>query len=125
MPRLSSVTLMAAACLTALCSAGQAQTLRDGTYSGGSDTYVLSATLQGWTAYISVSTAGCIGEISGSLQKNSAGQLLLVPDDFDLTQCAIGLFPDSDTSFQTMELPECFPYHGAACNFEGTFALQQ
>lgn len=109
----------------ALAAPGHAQEVQQGTYLAEmSSTYSIVATVERERASLSVRTVGCIGEMSGQLARNSAGQLLIVDDDFDQTQCAIGLIADTDRSFQTMQVPECNIYHGFACNFEGYFVLQ-
>lgn len=104
---------------------GYAQQLPDGTYRNGSqDGMSLQVTLQNNRVEVSTSTIGCLGVVEGWLGHNTSGQLFVVADDYEQSQCVIQLFPESGRGFRMQQGQGCSYHHGAACSFEGTVWLQ-
>lgn len=106
-------------------SAAHAQQLPDGTYRNGSQEGMsLQVSLVNNRVEVSVGTVGCLGLVEGWLGHNPSGQLFIVADDYEQSQCVIQIFPEGGRGFRMQQGPGCIYHHGAACSFEGTVWLQ-
>ncbi len=119
------IALLTSLCAVTFGSVVQAQELQQGTYRGDTEyNTTVVVNIQGKRAWASIIANGCLGDVEGKLARNDAGQLYLVDDLYKESQCAIAIIPDSATSFQTEQGPECSYHHGAACDFNAYVRLQ-
>ncbi len=105
-------------------AAAHAQEIQNGNYRGDTEfNTTVVVNIKGKRADITILANGCLGYVEGKLARNDKGQLFLVDDLYNESQCAVALIPQSATSFLTQEGPECSYHHGFSCNFDALVQL--